>query len=209
MNYDANGNLKKDNNKGITEIKYNYLNLPEEVIKDANHDNTMKDLLVIFFLFFVLCSYSQNKETKYKNVDVNIFKVVDNTFYRFLDEVLQYESRCSYCSDSLPYGIHILKAPTVQGDSVVILRVNGHLEKDIFIWANQHLLGCISYKGHDFFIEGRNILPSIVLTDNKKTFTCRENFITDDDDSWTVYTFIYYDNDFIFYEKINDFRCKN
>jgi RHS repeat-associated protein len=35
--YDSNGNLKKDLNKGITDIKYNYLNLPSEVIKDATH----------------------------------------------------------------------------------------------------------------------------------------------------------------------------
>ena len=37
MQYDRNGNLKKDFNKGITNIKYNYLNLPSEVIKDATH----------------------------------------------------------------------------------------------------------------------------------------------------------------------------
>ena len=35
--YDLNGNLTKDLNKGINEIKYNYLNLPSEVIKDAEH----------------------------------------------------------------------------------------------------------------------------------------------------------------------------
>ncbi len=30
--YDLNGNLKKDNNKGITNITYNHLNLPKEII---------------------------------------------------------------------------------------------------------------------------------------------------------------------------------
>jgi len=35
--YDSVGNLTKDLNKGITTIKYNYLNLPSEVIKDANN----------------------------------------------------------------------------------------------------------------------------------------------------------------------------
>lgn len=29
--YDANGNMVKDRNKGITEITYNYLNLPERI----------------------------------------------------------------------------------------------------------------------------------------------------------------------------------
>ncbi|UWX68451.1 RHS repeat-associated core domain-containing protein (plasmid) [Empedobacter stercoris] len=33
--YDLNGNLTKDLNKGITEIKYNYLNLPTEVLWNA------------------------------------------------------------------------------------------------------------------------------------------------------------------------------
>jgi RHS repeat-associated protein len=32
--YDANGNMNKDLNKGIKEIRYNHLNLPKEVIKD-------------------------------------------------------------------------------------------------------------------------------------------------------------------------------
>ncbi|WP_224994345.1 DUF6443 domain-containing protein [Cesiribacter sp. SM1] len=32
--YDANGNMNKDLNKGIKEIKYNHLNLPKEVVKD-------------------------------------------------------------------------------------------------------------------------------------------------------------------------------
>jgi len=35
--YDDNGNMKKDLNKGITSIKYNYLNLPTEVIKNADN----------------------------------------------------------------------------------------------------------------------------------------------------------------------------
>lgn len=30
-NYDNNGNLIKDYNKGIVNIKYNYLNLPQEI----------------------------------------------------------------------------------------------------------------------------------------------------------------------------------
>ncbi|MDC8002450.1 DUF6443 domain-containing protein [Aureisphaera galaxeae] len=35
--YDANGNLTRDYNKGITEITYNHLNLPETVTLDAVH----------------------------------------------------------------------------------------------------------------------------------------------------------------------------
>ncbi len=35
--YDSNGNMIKDLNKGIVNIKYNYLNLPSEVIHDATH----------------------------------------------------------------------------------------------------------------------------------------------------------------------------
>ena len=35
--YDSNGNMIKDLNKGIVKIKYNYLNLPSEVIHDATH----------------------------------------------------------------------------------------------------------------------------------------------------------------------------
>lgn len=30
--YDANGNMTKDDNKGITKIKYNHLNLPVEIV---------------------------------------------------------------------------------------------------------------------------------------------------------------------------------
>jgi RHS repeat-associated protein len=37
--YDFNGNLKEDKNKGITSIKYNYLNLPEQVDFDNNRGN--------------------------------------------------------------------------------------------------------------------------------------------------------------------------
>jgi RHS repeat-associated protein len=35
--YDANGNMTKDLNKGIVDIDYNHLNLPSKVIKDANN----------------------------------------------------------------------------------------------------------------------------------------------------------------------------
>ena len=35
--YDHNGNLVKDENKGIDTIRYNHLNLPEEIIFDATH----------------------------------------------------------------------------------------------------------------------------------------------------------------------------
>jgi RHS repeat-associated protein len=35
--YDLNGNLRQDLNKGINNIEYNYLNLPTEVTKDATH----------------------------------------------------------------------------------------------------------------------------------------------------------------------------
>jgi RHS repeat-associated protein len=38
--YDANGNLTKDLNKGITEIEYNLLNLPKTITKDATHSIT-------------------------------------------------------------------------------------------------------------------------------------------------------------------------
>jgi RHS repeat-associated protein len=36
--YDANGNLKKDNNKGITSISYNLLNLPYVLSKDGSNN---------------------------------------------------------------------------------------------------------------------------------------------------------------------------
>ena len=178
-------------------------------ISKVNHDNTMKNLLVIFFLFFVLNSYSQNKEPRYKDADVNIIQVVDPSFYRLLDEILLCESRCSYYTDSLPYGITIIKSLTIEGDSVIVLGIAGYSEKGIFIENNRHLTGCFFYKGHDFFIDRRNILPAIVLTDNKKTIKYNENYYVTEDDSWTIYNYIYYDNKFTFYQKVDGFRCGN
>ena len=175
----------------------------------VNNNNIMKNLLVIFFLFSTLFSYSQNKVTKYKNVEVNIIKVIDGTFYKFLDELLLLESCCSYYSNTLPYGITIIKATTVQGDSVIALRIEGYSDKDIFIHDNKHLFGYIFYKGHDFFIEGRNILPAIVVTDNKKKFIYKEDYYTAyEDDSWAMYFFAHYDNKYLLYHKANTFRCK-
>ena len=161
----------------------------------------MRNLLVIFFCFFTLFSYSQNKVTKYKNIEVNIIKVIDSAFYRVLDEILKYESRHSYYSDFLPYGVTIAKLPTVQGDSVIFLGIAGYSDKDIFLDNNRHLLGYIFYKGHYFFIRGRNILPAIVVTDNKKKFIYKEDYIAYEDDSWASYNYLYDKNKFIFYKK--------
>ena len=143
-----------------------------------------------------------NRETKYKKVDVNIINAIDSAFYRVLDEILQYESRHSYYSNTLSYGIWIHKVPIEQEDSVIVLSISVYSEKEIFI-DNEHLLGSLSYKGHDFFIRGRDILPAIIVTDNKKSFICREYYPVLDDDRWAGYTFFYYENNFILYAKSN------
>src|SRR5690606_32777829 len=41
--YDAMGNLKVDHNKGITDIKYNYLNLPAEIVLSTGKINYVYD----------------------------------------------------------------------------------------------------------------------------------------------------------------------
>ena len=40
--YDVNGNMKEDKNKGITNIEYNYLNLPTKVEFGADHQNRIE-----------------------------------------------------------------------------------------------------------------------------------------------------------------------
>ena len=163
-------------------------------------DNSEEDVLCLFSDTIAnIFPPNEIEGIAYRNVDVNIINVIDSAFYRVLDEIIKYESRYSYYSDTLPYGITIVKLSTVQGDSVIVLGIAGHSEKGIFI-ENGHLLGSLFYKGHDFFITGSNILESIAITDKKKVFKFNAKFVSDDDDRWTIYNYIYYENDFIFYD---------
>ena len=69
--YDANGNLTSDKNKGITNIVYNYLNLPQTITRGGNvlnytYDNTGRKLtqIVTFGIYTERTDYAGNAVCK-------------------------------------------------------------------------------------------------------------------------------------------------
>jgi len=169
-------------------------------------------LLLLLFIFYSFGAYSQNKDDerkmKFKNLEINVINVSNAEFYELLDTLLYYEHKCSYYSDTLSYGVWIERAPTNKGDSVVVIVFIGNSDKDFIIKnRGEKLLGYVSYEGHDFFIKGQAILDSIIVTNKKNSFKCRENLSPDEDDRWTIYRFLYFKKRFILFEKENDWLC--
>lgn len=162
--------------------------------------------IIIFILIFCLGLHPQVKQKICEKVEINTIKISDSSFYKLLDVLLQHERKCSYYTDSLPYGIWVGKAPTDGKDSVVVVRISGHEEKGLFL--SNKLLGFLPYKGHNFFIRGDNLISSLVITEKKKTFQYHKNLHVDDDDSWAIYYFAYYDNQYMLYDRANTYRCK-
>lgn len=140
---------------------------------------------------------------------IPIINVVDSAFFIVLDEVIEYEKTCSYYSDTLSYELLILKGAVYNSsDSVIVFKFEGNEKQDMFIEQDGWLLGHFYYNGHKFFVRGRNLLPeSFIITNEKKAFKIDKNFSPSEDDSWAIYQYVFYGGKFIFYDKINDFRC--
>ncbi len=161
-------------------------------------------------LFISFLSVSQigvnTTKANTRDVDVSVVRISDKSFYEMLETLLEHERNCSYYTDSLPYGIYVGYVPTNRKDSVVVASISGYSDKEIFL--NQDLLGCLSYKGHDFFIRGDDLINSMVITNQKKTFKYWENYPIAEDDSWAIYDFAYYNDEYHLYNKSNTSKCK-
>ena len=173
----------------------------------------IKKIKALFLVFIMLISFSVVSQVRknvpkaniYKDIDLNIIRITDRSVYDLLDTLLKYERRCSYYTDSLPYGIYVGKAATDGKDSVTAIKVEGFEHKGIFLWRKQP--GYFSYKGHDFFVTGEKFIGSIIMGE-KRRIKYWENFTVGDDDSWAMYFFAYYGNEYILYDKANTYRCR-
>ena len=128
----------------------------------------MKTLMLFSFAFINLLLYSQSKSSsencKFKEIKVNQVLITDSNFIDLLDTLLLLERKCIYFTDSVPYGVWIDKLQADNGDSVVVVVFIGNSDKEVIVKSGADLIGYLSYKGHDFFIKGRNVLDSIKIT---------------------------------------------
>lgn len=171
-----------------------------------------------FILFGVLFAFASTlvfaqkgnglkNERKTNPINIDIVKV-DSKFNTLIDSLLCYERKCSYYSDTLTYGLWISRSFTNNKDSVIVIGVIEHSEKQFFIneFKEETPFGYCTYKKHTFFFFGRNDL--LFFTTNKKKFLEITEYSPEEDDRWASYIFLYYNDEFILYKKENDWLCK-
>ncbi|MDD3280281.1 MAG: hypothetical protein PHC83_01760 [Bacteroidales bacterium] len=153
-----------------------------------------------FVLIIFLISTKFVCSQKYSNIFINEINVLKPAFYQVLDTVIFLEKQSPYYLDTLSYGIMLYKSITNNGDSILCFKIEGYPNKEIFI-EDDRSGGYLLYKNHYFFVtKGLDLLIEFVsIKKNGIFFKYCFNFSPDEDDRWSSYTFIYYENRFILY----------
>jgi len=159
----------------------------------------IKIILLNVLLISYLGLFSQNYNHKIiDNNYIDSLSVLDSSFFKVLDKVIEYERKSKYFSETVSYSIRFYKDKVGQRN---IIKIEGSDNEWLFI-KSEDLIGFFKYYGHDFFLESKcNELFS--QTKSKRTINYDKRKEIFEDDRWAQYFFGYDDSTYYFYEKHN------
>jgi hypothetical protein len=145
-----------------------------------------------------------NAKKKYDYGSVDVIKISNKALYVILDSIIEHEKRCDYYSSNLLFDIMILD------EKILIGSIGERIKK------SKSIIGCFFYKNHLFFVDAKCLNKDLFYETEYKLqypFTISQTRIDSktkvmfidtldmQNDSYSYWTFIYKNNNFVLYEK--------